>query len=103
MGALTTFVASFDAANEDSAGIAVTETANASSDHGWTLYAFPPSSVVRVRITGVSNGYDLSFTVTVDDRGIFRGSFGSTAAAGTYTIAATSGAQHASAEIVNTP
>lgn len=102
-GALTTFVAGFDAANEDGAGIAVTETTNASSDHGWTLYAFPPNSVVRVRITGVSNGYDLSFMVTADERGIFRGSFGSTAAAGAYTIAATSGAHHASAQIANQP
>jgi hypothetical protein len=33
---------------------------------------------------------------------MFRGSFGSTAAAGAYTIAATSGALHASAEIANT-
>jgi len=56
---------------------------------------------VRVRITGVGNGYDLGFTVTADDRGMFRGSFGSTAAAGAYTIAATSGALQASAEIAN--
>jgi hypothetical protein len=102
-GALTTFVARFDAANEDGAGIAVTETTNASGDHGWTLYAFPSNSVVRVRITGASNGYDLTFTVTADDRGMFRGSFGSTAAAGAYTIAATSGALHASAQIANQP
>jgi len=101
-GALETFVASFDAVKEDGAEIAVTETSNASGDRGWTLYAFPPNSVVRVHISGVSNGYDLVFTVTADDRGMFRGSFGSTATAGAYTIAATSGALHASAEIANT-
>lgn len=101
-GALETFVASFDAVKEDGAEIAVTETSNASGDRGWTLYGFPPNSVVRVRISGVSNGYDLAFTVTADDRGMFRGSFGSTAAAGAYTISATSGALHASAEIANT-
>lgn len=101
-GTLGTFIASFDAAQNDRAQIAVTETSNATGDHGWTLYAFPPNSVVRVRISGVGNGYDLAFTVTADDRGMFRGSFGSTAAAGTYTIAATSGALHASAEIANT-
>jgi len=57
--------------------------------------------VVRVQISGISNGYDLVFTVTDDERGMFRGTFGSTAAAGSYTIAATSGALHASAEIAN--
>jgi hypothetical protein len=100
-GTLSAFVTSFDSA-EAKAEIAVTETVNASGDHGWTLYAFPPNSIVRVRITGVGNGYDLGFTVTADGQGMFRGSFGSTAAAGVYTIAATSGALHASAEIANT-
>jgi hypothetical protein len=100
-GALATFVTSFDSANEDAAEIAVTETSNASGDHLWTIYAFPPNSVVRVRISGVSNGYDLAFTVTADDRGMFRGSFGSTAAIGAYTITAMSGALHASAQIPN--
>jgi hypothetical protein len=101
-GALATFVTSFGSADQAKAEIAVTEISNASGDHGWTLFAFPPNSIVRVRITGVGNGYDLGFTVTADDRGMFRGSFGSTAAAGAYTIAATSGALHASAEIANT-
>jgi hypothetical protein len=102
-GTLNSFVASFDRADGDGALIDVTGTPNASGDHAWTLYAFPPNSVVRVRISGVANGYDLAFTVTADDRGMFRGSFGSTAAAGNYTIAATSGALHASAQIVNAP
>ena len=101
-GALTTFVATFDAATGEGPAIAVTETASASGDRGWTLYSFPPNSVVRVQISGVTNGYDLAFTVTADDRGIFRGSFGSTAAVGAYTIAATSGALEASAEFANT-
>ena len=101
-GSLAAFVASLDDPKEGVAQIAVTETSNATGDHGWTLYAFPPDSVVHVRISGVSNGYELAFTVTADDRGIFRGSFGSTAATGTYTIVATSGALHASAEIANT-
>ena len=100
-GTLETFVERFDAAQDDRGQIAVTQTSNGTGDHGWTLYAFPPNSVVRVRISGVSNGYELAFTVTADDRGMFRGSFGSTAAAGAYTIAATSGALHASAQIAN--
>jgi hypothetical protein len=100
-GTLTTFVHSFAEMRGDNAAIAITETSAASGDRGWTLYAFAPNSVVRVRISGVTSGYDLTFTVTADDQGMFRGSFGSTAAAGTYTIAATSGALHASAEILN--
>lgn len=101
-GPLAGFVASFDAVAEDAAGIAVTATSNASGDQGWTIYAFPPSSIVRVHISGPSNGYDLVFMVTADDLGMFRGTFGSTAAIGTYTIWAESGAIHASAQIVNT-
>jgi hypothetical protein len=101
-GTLGAFVAAFDEVQADVAQIAVTETSNATGDHGWTLYAFPPDSVVRVRISCATNGYALDFTVTADERGMFRGSFGSTSAAGTYTIAATSGALHASAEIVTT-
>jgi hypothetical protein len=101
-GALDTFVASFDAVAQDGPAIAVTETTNASGDRGWTLYAFPPYSVVRMHISGDSNGYDLTFTVTADEQGTFRGSFGSTAAVGAYTIAATSGALRASAEFANT-
>ena len=75
-GRLEAFVASFDAVTEDGAEIAVSETSNASGDREWTLYAFPPNSVVRVRISGVSNGYDLAFMVTADDQGMFRGSLG---------------------------
>jgi hypothetical protein len=99
-GALQTFVANFDAIKEQSAGIAVSDTLNTSGDHGWILYAFPPNSLVTVHINGP--GYDLMFTVTADDRGMFRGSFGSTAADGAYTIGATSGTVHATADIPNT-
>jgi hypothetical protein len=101
-GTLTAFVASLAEMRSDNAAIAITETSAASGDPRWTLYAFAPNSVVRVWISGVTSSYDLTFTVTADDQGMFRGSFGSTAAAGTYTISATSGALHASAEIVNT-
>jgi hypothetical protein len=53
----------------------------------------------------VSGGrdYDLVFTVTADELGMFKGSFGSTAPAGMYTIAATSGALHATAALVTGP
>lgn len=98
-GSLATFVASFDAVKADSARIAVTQPTGAGGDLGWTLYAFAPNSEVRMHISG-GRGYDLVFTVTADDRGMFRGTFGSTAPAGSYTIAATSGVLHASGEIV---
>jgi hypothetical protein len=102
-GSLATFVATFDAVKAAEAQIAVTATAGTNGDFGWTLYSFSPNSEVRVHISGAANGYDLVFTVMSDQRGMFRGSFGSTALAGEYTIAATSGALHASAQIVNAP
>ena len=52
----------------------------------WTLSAFAPNSDVRVRITG--NAYDLEYTVRTDGIGLYRGTFGSTAARGTYTLTA---------------
>lgn len=99
-GSLAAFVSGFDEVRDRSGRIAVTETVSAGGDLGWTLYAFAPNSEVCVHISG-DRGYDLVFTVMADERGMFRGSFGSTAPAGAYTIAATSGALHASAEIVN--
>lgn len=99
-GSLAAFVSGFDEDKTGSGRIAVTETVRAGGDLGWTLYAFVPNTAVRVHISG-DRGYDLVFTVMADERGMFRGSFGSTAPAGAYTIAAASGALHASAEIVN--
>ncbi|MDQ2914013.1 MAG: hypothetical protein M3T56_12250 [Chloroflexota bacterium] len=99
-GSLPAFVDSFDAVESGDGQIAVTRTTGPTGDRGWTIYAFTPNSEVRVHISGVSNGYDLTFTVMSDDLGMFRGSFGSTAAPGAYIIAATSGARHASVEIV---
>lgn len=101
-GSLGDFVASFDAVKPGNAKIAVTRTTGASGDLGWTLYSFAPKSVVRVHISG-ERDYDLVFTVTADERGMFTGSFGSTAPAGLYTIAAASGALHATAALVTGP
>jgi hypothetical protein len=52
----------------------------------WTLSAFAPNSDVPVRITG--KAYDLAYTVRTDAIGMYRGTFGSTAALGTYTLTA---------------
>ena len=63
----------------------------------WTLGAFAANSDVRVTITGSS--YDLVYTVRTDATGMYRGSFGSTAPLGTYTLTAQSATAHASASI----
>jgi hypothetical protein len=102
-GSLQTFVAGFDAVPAGSAAIAVGATLTAAGDRTWTLYSFVPDSEVRVRIRGQRTGYDLTFVVATDGLGMFRGTFGSTALAGSYTIEATSGALHASAEIRTAP
>jgi len=99
-GSLASFVESFDSVPAGSAAIAVATTTSAGGDRTWTLYSFVPDSVVRVRIRGITTLYDLTFMVTVDGLGMFRGTFGSTAAAGSYTIEATSGGLHASAAMV---
>ena len=102
-GSLAAFVSRFDEAPTGNGAIAVTTTTTTAGDRTWTLYSFVPNSVVRVHIAGVKNGYDLAFTVTADGLGMFRGTFGSTAALGAYTIEATSGGLHATAEIVTAP
>jgi hypothetical protein len=63
----------------------------------WTIGAFAPNSDVLITITGKS--YDLAFTVRTDGIGIYRGTFGSTAALGTYTLTAQSAKVHATAII----
>jgi hypothetical protein len=65
--------------------IVATSALDASGNISWTLYGPRPSSEVQVTITG-ANGYTLTFTVQTDAFGIYRGSFGSTATAGTYTV-----------------
>ena len=67
----------------------------------WTLSAFAPNSDVKVRITGTR--YDLEYTVRTDSIGLYRGSFGSTAAPGAYTLTASTAEQHATATIDTTP
>jgi hypothetical protein len=54
----------------------------------WTLTGFAPNSEVRITISGTS--YDLGYSVRTDGIGMYRGTFGSTAAAGSYTLTANS-------------
>jgi hypothetical protein len=63
----------------------------------WTLSAFAPNSDVRITISGKS--YDLAFTVRTDAIGMYRGTFGSTAAFGAYTLTANSATSHATASM----
>jgi len=72
-------------------------TLDGSGNLSWTLGAFAANSDVRVTITGSS--YDLAFTVRTDATGMYRGSFGSTAPLGTYTLTAQSATAHATASI----
>jgi hypothetical protein len=72
-------------------------TLDGSGNLSWTLGAFAPNSDVRITITGKS--YDLAFTVRTDGIGMYRGTFGSTAALGTYTLTAESAKGHATATI----
>jgi hypothetical protein len=81
--------------------ISVGAAADASGNFTWTLSAFAPNSDVQVRIAGY--GYDLAYTVRTDAIGLYRGSFGSTAAVGAYTLSADSASQHATATIDTTP
>ncbi len=83
--------------------LALTPTAQVSTafdvngNLGWTLGAFAANSDVRVTITGKS--YDLAFTVRTDGTGMYRGTFGSTAPLGTYTLTAESAKVRATATI----
>jgi hypothetical protein len=89
-GPLGEFVAAFDASSSSPA-VAVNQAARAGGDAVWTAYAFAPDAPLVVRISG-DNGYELTFRVTTDDLGMYRGSFGSTAPSGRYKIQVTGGA-----------
>jgi len=56
-------------------------------DVEWTLFTGAPSAPSAVTISGKST-YVATFTVTTDDLGFYRGTFGSTAPLGTYVLSA---------------
>jgi hypothetical protein len=77
--------------------VAVGATADASGNFTWSLIGFAPNTDVRLTITG--NSYDLAYTVRTDGIGMYRGTFGSTAAAGVYTLTAQTARSSATATI----
>ena len=60
---------------------------DASGSVRWTLFSGAAGAEVTVSLSGPS-GYSLTFTVRTDGLGMYRGSFGATAAPGTYTVRA---------------
>lgn len=83
---LDEFLASFTGELALQPTVAVGDSADSSGNLRWTLSGFAANTDVSVTISGKS--YDLAYTVRTDGIGMYRGSFGSTAALGTYTLTA---------------
>jgi hypothetical protein len=94
---LDEFMASFTGELALPATVAVGGRPDSSGNIGWTLSGFAPNSDVRVTISGKS--YDLAYTVHTDGIGMYRGTFGSTAAIGVYTLMAQTANSSATATI----
>jgi hypothetical protein len=100
-GSLDQFIARFTSDLALRPSVTVGTTADASANLRWTLSGFAPNIDVRVTISG--KGYDLAYTVRTDAIGMYRGTFGSTAALGSYTLTAESAKLHATATIDTRP
>lgn len=83
---LGAFIARFTGELALRPSLAVASVADASGNFRWSLGGFAPNTDVRIRVSGRS--YDLAFTVRTDGIGMYRGTFGSTAAPGAYTLVA---------------
>ncbi len=94
---LCTFMATFTGGLSLRPTVAVGGRADSSGNLRWTLSGFAPNSDVRVTISGKS--YDLAYTVRTDGIGMYRGTFGSTAALGAYTLTAQTMQRSATATI----
>jgi hypothetical protein len=94
---LDEFIARFTGELVFQPSVVVGTVADSSGNLRWTLTGFEPNSDVLVTISGKS--YDLAYTVRTDGIGLYRGTFGSTAALGTYTLTAQIAAVHATATI----
>jgi hypothetical protein len=77
--------------------VAVGSAVDAGGNFRWTLSGFTPNSDVRVTIT--SKSYDLVYTVRTDGIGMYRGTFGSTARVGVYTLTAQAATTSATATL----
>jgi len=91
------FLARFTGNVEFQPTVAVGTIADPSGNLRWTLTGFAPSTEVRISISGTS--YDLRYTVRTDGIGMYRGTFGSTAASGSYTLTANSSSFNATGMI----
>jgi len=89
---LDEFVARFTTALALRASVTVGTVPDSSGNLPWTLTGFAPNSDVRITISGKS--YDLGYSVRTDGIGMYRGTFGSTATAGSYTLTAKSTSFH---------
>ncbi len=73
---------------ESRSGPAIAATrVDASGSVRYTVFAAAANAFVEVTITS-ANGYRLSFTMLTDGSGMYRGTFGTTAAPGVYTVTA---------------
>lgn len=80
--------------------IGVAPLPDARGDLAFVIRGFPPAGPIEVSIDGVGlagDPYRLEYDVRADAVGMYRGSFGSTAPAGTYAIRARSGTVGATA------
>ena len=91
------FLARFTGNVEFRPTVAVGNVADSNGNLRWTLTGFAPNTEVRITISG--NSYELGYTVRTDGIGMYRGTFGSTAASGSYTLTAKSTSFHATGTI----
>lgn len=98
---LEEFITGFTAELALRPSVTVGTVADSSGSFTWTLASFAPNSDVAIRITGTS--YDLAYTVRTDGIGLYRGTFGATAARGMYTLTASTGSRSASVTFDTAP
>jgi hypothetical protein len=91
------FLARFTSNVEFKPTVAVGTVPDPSGNFRWTLTGFAPNTEVRITISGKS--YDLGYTIRTDGIGMYRGTFGSTAASGSYTVTAKSTSRSAAGTI----
>ena len=96
------FLASFAAEVASCRPSIVTAAADGARNVSYLVRGFGPKRDVRIAIDGPS-GYHVDFGVRTDDYGLYAGTFGSTAAAGRYDIAAKDGTVDARVVIDTTP
>lgn len=81
------------ASTAPAARIAIDARTRVDGNVGWSARGFPPSKAATVTIDGAA--YHLAYPVAIDQFGMFSAAFGSTSAAGSYTVTVTSGATSA--------